>query len=138
MLPARAIDCLDIRDRTTAAQFDAWLKKQGQAAPPPGGGPGGSTAAGAKLFTAQGCNSCHTFEPAKATGKIGPDLDQLAQQAERAGKPLEDFIRESIEKPNDYIEPSYQPNVMPNFGSTLKPDEIDALVQYLAKSKGAK
>jgi cytochrome c oxidase subunit II len=121
-----------------AAEFNAWLKKQGQAAPAPGGGSAGGTAAGAKLFTAQGCNSCHTFKPAKATGKIGPDLDQLTQEAQRAGKPLEDFIRESIEDPNAYIEPSYQPNVMPNFGSTLKPDEIDALVQYLAQSKGAK
>jgi cytochrome c oxidase subunit 2 len=119
-----------------AAQFDAWLRKQGQAAPAPGGGQGGGTAAGARLFTAQGCNSCHTFAPAKSNAKVGPDLDKLGEQAQRAGKPLEDFVRESIEDPNAYVEPSFQPNVMPNFGSTLKPDEVDALVQYLVQ--GAK
>ena len=89
--------------------------------------------AGAKLFTAQGCNSCHTFAPAKATGKVGPDLDKLADEAKRAGKPPDDFVHESIADPNAYIEPGYQPNVMPNFGQTLKPDEIDALVQYLTQ-----
>jgi cytochrome c oxidase subunit II len=121
-----------------AAAFDAWLKKTRAAAPAPGGGPVGGTAAGASLFAAQGCTACHTFTPAKANAKVGPDLDVLEQEAARAGKPLALFIRESIENPNDYIEPGYQPNVMPNFGATLKPSEIDALVQYLAQSKGAK
>jgi cytochrome c oxidase subunit 2 len=115
-----------------AGEFDAWLKKQSQAAPAPGGGQGGA-AAGAKLFAAQGCISCHTFKPANATGKVGPDLDRLPQEAQRAGKPLDDFIHESIEKPNAYIEPGYQPNVMPNFGTMLKPGQIDALVQYLTQ-----
>ena len=121
-----------------AAAFDAWLKKQSGPAAAPGGGPVGGTAAGAKLFAAQGCTACHTFTPAKANAKVGPDLDKLSEEAKRAGKPLEEFIRESIQKPNDYIEPGYQPNLMPNFGTTLKPSEIDSLVQYLAQSKGAK
>jgi len=117
-----------------AAQFDAWLKKQGAAAPAGGGcGGGGTTEAGAKLFAAQGCTACHTFKPAKATGKVGPDLDKLADEAKRAGKPLNDFIHESIADPNAYIETGFQPNVMPNFGQTLKPSEIDALVRYLAQ-----
>jgi cytochrome c oxidase subunit 2 len=112
------------------AEFDAWLAKQGQATPPPGGA--ASAAAGAKLFTAQGCSACHTFKPAQATGQVGPDLDKLPDEASRAGKPLEAFIRESIATPNAYIEQGFQPNVMPDFGKTLKPNEIDSLVQYLA------
>ena len=120
------------------AQFDSWFDKVKQAGPAPGGGGGGGgggTAAGASLFAAQGCSACHTFTPAKATGKVGPDLDDLQQAANGAGKELEVFIRESIADPNKYIAPGFQPNVMPNFGQTLKPDQIDALVQYLAQGK---
>ncbi len=114
--------------------FDAWLEKQGQPPPPAGGG--NAAAQGAKVFAAQGCSSCHTFKPANATGKVGPDLDKLPEYAKKAGKPLDEFIRQSIEDPNAYVEQGYQPNVMPNFKPILKPAEVDALVQYLAQ--GAK
>src|SRR5262249_35930868 len=43
--------------------------------------PAGNPAAGKALFAAQGCVSCHTFKPAGATGKVGPDLDHLAADA---------------------------------------------------------
>jgi len=115
--------------------FDAWLQQQAGGAPPAGGGAGGA-AVGASVFTSaqNGCSSCHTFAPAKATGKIGPDLDKLPQYAQKAGKPPEDFIRQSIVDPNAYVEPGFQKGIMPpNFGQTLKPNEIDALVQYLAR-----
>jgi cytochrome c oxidase subunit 2 len=117
------------------ADFDAWLQQQAGGAPPAGGGAGGA-ALGASVFTSaqNGCSSCHTFAPAKATGKIGPDLDKLPQYAQKAGKPLGDFIRQSIVDPNAYVEPGFQKGIMPpNFGQTLKPNEIDALVQYLAR-----
>jgi cytochrome c oxidase subunit II len=114
-------------------QFTAWLQKQ---KPQGGGGGGGGAAAGAAVFknAQNGCTSCHTFKPAGSTGKIGPDLDKLPQYAQTAGKPLDDFIRESIVDPDAYVEQGYQKGVMPpNFGQTLKPNEIDALVQYLAQ-----
>jgi cytochrome c oxidase subunit II len=119
-----------------AAQFDAWLKQQPKAPLAGGGGGGGAAAQGAKLFVAQGCNSCHTFRPAKATGKVGPDLDDLQQAASGAGQEIKLFVKESIENPNKYIAPGFQPNVMPNFGQTLTPSQVDALVQYL--TQGAK
>jgi len=34
-------------------------------------------AEGLTLFTTKGCSACHTFENARATGKIGPDLDHV-------------------------------------------------------------
>jgi cytochrome c oxidase subunit II len=110
--------------------FDAWLKEQGGGG---GGEAGGGAALALKVFNDNGCASCHTFTPAKASGKIGPNLDQLPEQAKRAGKPLEEFIRESIVDPEAYIEPGFMKGVMPpNFGDTIKPNELDALVQYLA------
>jgi len=92
---------------------------------------GGGGVSGKALFASNGCDGCHTFKPAAATGKVGPDLDKLREEAQRAGKPLEQFIRESIQNPNAYVEPGFQPNVMPSF-QTLPADQIDALVTFLA------
>jgi cytochrome c oxidase subunit II len=115
-----------------AAAFSAWLKKEREAGNLPPG------QAGKAVFDANGCASCHTLEAAGAQGKVGPDLDKLPDYAKQAGKPLEDFIRESIVDPNAYVQSGYTKGVMPPF-STLPKDQLDSLVQYLAESsKGAK
>jgi cytochrome c oxidase subunit 2 len=125
-----------------AARFDQWLRRQrgpGGGAPAPGGGAAGGAAAGEAVFknAQNGCTSCHTFQPAGSTGTIGPDLDKLAQYAQAAGKPLHEFVRQSIVDPDAYIQPGFQKGVMPpNFGQTLTPSQVDALVQYL--TQGAK
>ena len=94
------------------------------------GGPGGSS--GKAVFTANGCDSCHTFTPAGANKKIGPDLDNLRQEAQRAGQPLEQFIRKSIVDPNAYVEPGFTKGLMPTSFSSLPKAQLDALVSYLA------
>ena len=114
------------------AKFEQWLKQQSGGTPAAGGATGAALAA--KVFAANGCGSCHTFAPAKATAKVGPDLDKLAAEAKRAGKPLEAFVKQSIVDPNAYVEPGFPKGVMPpNFGDTIKPNELDALVQYLTR-----
>jgi len=123
----------------TPAQFASWARTaRGQAAPAPSPAPpsssGGASAAGARVFAASGCSSCHTFTPAKATGTVGPDLDKLPAEARRAGQQLEPFVRESIVNPNAYVEPGFPKGVMPaNFGTTLSKHDLDALVQYLVQ-----
>ena len=111
------------------ADFAKWVKEQ-QA----GGGGGGSP--GAAAFSSGGCGSCHTFTPAGATGKIGPGLDNLAADAEQAGKPLEAYVKESIVDPNAYLVPGFKEGVMPTtYGESLSAPQIDALVKYLTGSK---
>jgi cytochrome c oxidase subunit II len=98
----------------------------------PSGTGGGGAASGKAVFSANGCSSCHTFTPAGASGKVGPDLDNLPAEARRAGQPLASFVRESIVNPNAYVEPGYPKGVMPqNFGQALSTTDLDALVQYL-------
>jgi cytochrome c oxidase subunit 2 len=117
--------------RTTAivmqpAAFDAWVKQQqGALQAPPG-------QAGKAVFASNGCASCHTLKAAGATGTVGPDLDKLPAYAKQAGKPLADFVRESIVDPNAYVQPGFPKNVMPPF-STLPKDQLDALVQFLVQ-----
>jgi cytochrome c551/c552 len=93
-------------------------------------------APGKGVFTSNGCNACHTFTPAGATGKIGPNLDNLPQYAAKAGKPLRQFVHESIVNPDAYIEKGYPPNVMPKTYKSLPPADLAALVDFLTKPSG--
>jgi cytochrome c oxidase subunit 2 len=115
----------------TQAAFEKWVKGQKQAA-----NAGGGAALGATTFKNQGCGSCHTFTPAQASGKVGPNLDQLPQEAQRAGKPLQAFVRQSIVDPSAYVEKGYPDNVMPHTFASLPKQQLDALVQYLTTRKG--
>jgi cytochrome c oxidase subunit II len=112
------------------AAFDTWLKGQQQTA-----NSGNGAQLGATVFTNQGCGACHTFAPARSTAKVGPDLDDLPEQAQRAGKPLADFTRESIVDPSAYVEKGYPDNVMPKTFESLPKQQLDALVQYLTAKK---
>ena|SRR5437764_13138229 len=97
------------------------------------GGPTGAAGAssGKALFAKNGCNSCHTYKPAGANGKIGPDLDKLPQYARNAKQPLDQFVHTSIVDPKAYVEKGFPP-VMPSFASLPK-DQVDALVKFLTK-----
>ena len=88
---------------------------------------------GRNIF-AERCATCHTLAAAKSTGKVGPDLDKLPADAQKAGKPLEDYTRESIVSPNAYIVPGFNANVMPATFSSLPKDQLDSLVSFLVKS----
>jgi mono/diheme cytochrome c family protein len=99
-------------------------------APAPAG-PAGDAAAGKQLFAAQGCNSCHTFKPAGATAKVGPDLDNLAADATKAKRgSVQQYAVESIKDPNAYVAPGFPKGVMPAFAS-LGDKKIADLVAFL-------
>jgi mono/diheme cytochrome c family protein len=105
-----------------------------------GGVTGTSAADGKVVFQNNGCSGCHTLAAAGATGTVGPDLDaRLRSDCASAasmrvrGKTLEECIREAIVKPYAYIPSGYAAGVMPaTFGQTLKPNEIEALVNFLS------
>jgi mono/diheme cytochrome c family protein len=98
---------------------------------------GASENPGLAAFTTAGCGSCHTFTPAGTDAQVGPSLDSIKPAG---GKPLEEFIHESIVDPNEVLASGYQPDVMPNtFDKTLSDEQLDALVQYLVDGqKGSK
>jgi len=131
--------------------FDAWLKKQEKAAGASAGGtsttsttststtssttPISPAQAGLTVFNSNGCSACHTLSAANATGKVGPDLDNLVSYAKTAKQPLESFVHQSIVDPNAYIQPGYQKNIMPaTFGQSLTKEQLDHLVTFLVQS----
>jgi mono/diheme cytochrome c family protein len=102
--------------------------QQPQAQPQPQGDP----AAGEQVFTSKGCGGCHTFEPAGTSSQTGPNLDDLAQYAERAGQPVDEFTRQSITQPNAYVEQGFPEGVMPSWSGTE--EELNNLVAFLTQS----
>jgi len=119
--------------------FQAWVTKMTRQPAATGGGGGGGAQAGtvdAKALFTQGnpdtsataCGTCHTLADAGTTATTGPDLDKVLKGKDAA------FIKQSILDPNKVIAPGYQADIMPtNFGDTLSPQQVDALVQYLSK-----
>ncbi len=108
-----------------------------------GGVTGTSPAAGKKVFTGIGsCGSCHTLAAAGTHGVAGPDLDQRlkADCANAAsmgirGKTLEKCIYTAIVKPYAYLPAGFHAGVMPsNFAQSLKPNEVQALVNFIASA----
>ncbi|MCW3040858.1 MAG: coxB, partial [Solirubrobacterales bacterium] len=108
-----------------------------------GAAPAGGTAAPAQTASIDGktlftkgngesiaCGSCHQLAAAGTpAGGIGPALDKVLPGQTPA------MIKTSIVNPQAKISKGYPPNVMPpNFAQTLKPEELDTLVQYLVTS----
>ncbi|HEX5583406.1 cytochrome c oxidase subunit II [Gaiella sp.] len=130
------------------AAFNSWLSKQQAASGEQGGGAttGGTTtgatttgggganeALGSKVFASSGCGACHTLTKTGSDGQVGPKLDDLAPAAQKAGKSVGDYVRQSIVDPNAVVVSGYQPNVMPQtFGQSLSKDELNALVDYVS------
>ena len=117
------------------ADFDKKIGEIGKPkAPAGGGGGGGGETDGKTLFTdaaePAACGSCHTLSDAGTTGTTGPNLDEVLPDLSEAE------IRESIENPDAKITEGFQPGIMPRYGESLSPEQIDALVKYLTEVKG--
>lgn len=127
-----------------------WEKQLGlssspaEKAPAPGaeakGAPPASTESpaerGAKVFSAKGCNACHTVT---GTPSVGPSLKGIfGHEVElEGGKKVtadENYIRQSIVEPNGAIVKGFQP-IMPTFKGSLTDDEMNSLIAYI-KSLG--
>ena len=100
-------------------------------------GPTGGATDGPGIFVSRGCGGCHVIEGLTgAVGVIGPEMTGIASRAgTRAetcepGMSAEDYIRESIEKPEACIVPGYD-NVMQPLRGMMSDEEFDILVEYL-------
>ena len=95
----------------------------------------GNAAAGNALFVKTGCGACHTFTPAGTTGKVGPNLDNLAAYAKAANQgTLQQFTNTSIVNPTAYIAPGFPSGVMPvSYAQQLGAKGVADIVAFLVK-----
>jgi mono/diheme cytochrome c family protein len=94
----------------------------------------GDPAAGKTLYESNGCGGCHTFKPAGSAGKIGPDLDNLATDAQKANQgSLDQYTFSSIKNPSAYVVPGFNDGVMPSYGSQLTDAQIADITAFLTK-----
>jgi cytochrome c551/c552 len=111
--------------------------------PPSSSGGGTSTGAagnpdnGKTIFTGSaGCGGCHALAAAGTSGAVGPALDSLSGDAQKAGEDLNAFIESSIVDPSKYVAPGYPDGVMPtNFKQTLSASDIADLVAFISASQ---
>jgi cytochrome c553 len=74
---------------------------------------------GAKIFDSAGCNNCHTLAAADASGKIGPNLDELRPNQQRVEKQVRSGGRG-----------------MPSFKDKLSAEEIEQVAAFVSTSAG--
>lgn len=88
---------------------------------------------GAAVFLETGCGGCHQLADAGTNATTGPPLDASLRDETL------DYIETSIVDPNQVIAEGFGPDIMPqDYEEQLSPEELEALVRYLAESTGAK
>ena len=94
----------------------------------------GNAEQGKTLFASTGCGGCHAYKPAGTAGEVGPSLDNLAADAQKADQgPLQAYVSSSIKSPDSYVVPGYEAGVMPSYGGQLEDQQIADLVAFLTK-----
>ena len=76
---------------------------------------GGDAEAGAEVYEANGCGTCHTFEAAGSSGQVGPNLDEA-----------EPSVEEAVEVVTNGR------GAMPAFGDRLDEQQIRDVAAYVA------
>lgn len=90
----------------------------------------------ATLGSAAGCKTCHSLEPGVVI--IGPSLAGIGNLAGSRveGSSAEQYLEESILKPDAYLVDGYPAGVMPKtYASQLTPEEVDSLVGFMLSLK---
>ena len=102
----------DARGHPRARRRPGWPKRGAEPADE-------AAPAGAQIFVATGCGSCHTLAAAGTDGTVGPNLDE-----EAAGRSAEEIRAAIGHHPDD-------------FESQLSDQELETLASFVAENAGA-
>jgi mono/diheme cytochrome c family protein len=94
-------------------------------------------ARGRQVYRTLGCATCHEASISNLFRPVGPRLDQAGLIGGRRvpGMNAEDYLRRSIIDPGDYLVPGYPDSMPRGLGEQLSPEDLAALVAYLASLK---
>ena len=94
-------------------------------------------ARGRQVYRTLGCATCHEASISNLFRPVGPPLDRAGRVgAERVpGMSAEDYLRQSIADPGAYLVPGYPDSMPRDLANGLSPQDLAALVAYLASLK---
>ena len=92
---------------------------------------------GRQLYRALGCATCHEASVSNLFRPVGPPLNDIGRVAEKRipGMSAEDYLRQSITDPGAYVVPGYPDSMPRGLARDLSPEDLAALVAYLASLK---
>jgi len=81
------------------------------------------------------CSTCHSLEPTVVI--VGPSLAGVATRAESRvpGLSAEQYIRNSIIHPGDFVVPGFPDAMLRDFGDKLSADQINDIIAFLMTQK---
>jgi cytochrome c553 len=91
-------------------------------------------ARGRQVYRQQGCANCHEGSITNFFRPVGPPLNEVGRVAATRvpGMSAEDYLRQSITDPGAYVVPGYPDSMPRGLARDLSPEDLAALVAYLA------
>jgi cytochrome c5 len=91
-------------------------------------------ARGRQVYRTLGCASCHEGSLFNLFRPVGPPLSEVGRAAgERVpGLSAEDYLRQSVTDPGAHLVPGYPDSMPRGLSRDLSPEDLAALVAYLA------
>jgi cytochrome c oxidase subunit 2 len=119
------------------AEFDTWLNDRSAEIKAARMNP---AELGAEIYTAKGCQSCHSID---GSPRVGPSLLKLFGKNEQftdgsSATIDEEYLRTAIYDPNKQIVAGFSPNMMPVFADQINEEELKALIAFIKSLDGSK
>jgi cytochrome c553 len=94
-------------------------------------------ARGRQLYRALGCANCHEGSISNLFRPVGPPLNEIGLVGRKRvpGMSAEDYILQSITDPGAFVVPGYPDSMPRGLAKDLSPEDLAALVAYLASLK---
>ena len=89
------------------------------------------------MYRTLGCATCHEASISNLFRPVGPPLDRVGLVAEKRvpGTSAEDYLRQSNTDPGAFLVPGYPDSMPRGLPGDLSPEDLAALVAYLASLK---
>ncbi len=89
------------------------------------------------MYRTLGCATCHEASISNLFRPVGPALDRAGLLGSKRvpGKSTEEYLLQSITDPGAYLVPGYPDSMPRGLANDLSPEDLAALVAYLASLK---